>query len=141
MTGADIVRAARDLVGTPFRHQGRSPAGVDCVGLAVVIAEGLGIPVVDQSGYGRRPQSGLLEAAFEDQPALVRVADRQPGDLLLMRFDAYPQHLAIFAGWSDAYQGEGIVHAWLASRRVCEHRLDDDWRRRIVRTYRFMGAA
>jgi len=51
---------------------------------------------------------------------------------LLMRFMGDPQHLAIYAG-------ETIIHAFAAGRKVCEHRLDDVWRARIVRIYRFRG--
>lgn len=141
MTGADVVATARGLIGTRFRHQGRSPAGVDCVGLAVVIAGVLGIPVIDQSGYSRRPHAGLLESAIDGQDALVMVNDRQPGDLLLMRFDADPSHVSVFSGWSSIYHADGIIHAWAQARKVCEHILSDDWRRRIVRTYRFRGLA
>ena len=57
-----------------------------------------------------------------------------PGDLLLMRFAGEPQHLAVFTG-------ETIIHAYQATGRVVEHSLDDKWRRRIVRVYRFVGVA
>lgn len=140
----DILAAARAELGTPFRHQGRTPGwSLDCAGLVVTVASALGVDYSDQQGYSRHPSDGLLESALDAQPCLVRVAlaDMQAGDVLLMRFNADPQHLAIFAGWSDVYQAEGIIHAWLQAKKVCEHVLTDEWRSRIVRVYRFQEAA
>lgn len=133
MTPGDIVAAARALIGTPFRHQGRSDKGLDCAGVLITVARALGVEVVDVDGYSRRPSSGLLEATLDAQPALRRVglADMQAGDLLLMRFHGAPQHLGIFTG-------ENLIHSYSAVGKVCEHRLDESWRARIVRVYRFL---
>lgn len=143
MTSFAIVAAARAEIGTPFRHQGRiSGKSLDCAGLVLMVADAIGANYIDQQGYSRHPSDGLLESALDSQPCLVRVplSDMQAGDVLLMKFSGDPQHLAIFAGWSDAYRGEGIIHAWLQARKVCEHVLSDEWRGRIVRVYRFVGA-
>nr|MBL8412736.1 C40 family peptidase [Dechloromonas sp.] len=137
MSRPDVVAAARNLIGTPFRHQGRLPGiGLDCAGLVVVIAHELGIPHRDVAGYGRRPFQGQLEAVLASQPGLqsVAVADLVEGDLLLMRFGRDPQHLAIHAGGT-------IIHAAEEFGKVAEHRLDDTWRRRIVAAYRFTESA
>jgi cell wall-associated NlpC family hydrolase len=140
-----ILAAARAEVGTPFRHQGRAPGrALDCAGLMIVIASRIGADVIDSQAYARRPSSALLETALDIQPCLTRVAldAIAPGDILLMRFDGDPRHLAIFVGRCDTYQDDGIIHAWAAqTRKVCEHRLTPDWRARIVRAYRFTGAA
>ncbi|HRH13183.1 MAG TPA: NlpC/P60 family protein [Azonexus sp.] len=140
----DIVAAARAEIGTPFRHQGRTPGrALDCAGLMIIIAGRIGSEVIDSTAYARRPSSALLEMALDMQPCLTRVAldAIEPGDILLMKFEGDPQHLAIFAGRSDIYQDDGIIHAWAQARKVCEHRLTPDWRARIVRAYRFAGAA
>ena len=144
MNANDIIAIARAEVGTPFRHQGRqSGKGLDCAGLVCHVANALGLDYFDQQGYSRHPSQGLLESALDAQPCLVRVAlaDMAKGDVLLMRFDGDPQHLAIHAGWSSVYQDEGIIHAWLQARKVSENRLTDEWRGRIVRAYRFAGVA
>lgn len=144
MTPTAIIAAARAEVGTPFRHQGRMAGkALDCAGLVCHVAASLGIEYVDQSGYSKRPSQGLLESALDSQPCLVRVSvtEMQAGDVLLMRFTGDPQHLAIYAGWSDVYQGDGIIHAWLQARKVAENLLTDEWRGRIVRVYRFVGVA
>ncbi len=142
MKSADILAAARAEIGTPFRHQGRtSGIALDCAGLICQVATSIGMDYVDQQGYSRHPSAGLLESALDTQPCLERVAvdSMNPGDILLMCFDGEPQHLAIFAGWSPAYQGDGIIHAWAQARKVAEHVLTDEWRNRIVRVYRFAG--
>lgn len=144
MNAQMIVAAARAELGTPFRHQGRIPGkALDCAGLVVAVAAALGADYVDQQGYSRHPSDGLLESALDAQPCLERVAlaDMQPGDVLLMRFAGDPQHLAIHAGFSDSGQSETIIHAEIRARKVCEHRLSDEWRGCIVRVYRFRVGA
>lgn len=44
LTRAAIITAARAQLGTPFRHQGRSAQGVDCVGLLICIGRALDLP-------------------------------------------------------------------------------------------------
>ena len=130
MTADDILAAARSLIGTPFRHQGRGPDGCDCAGLLVLLARALGIPHEDVDGYSRRPSSGLLESALESQPGLVRVTGApQAGDFLLMRFTNAPQHLAVCGG-------DTLIHAWENAGKVCEHRFSPLWKARVVRIYR-----
>lgn len=133
MTAYQIIEAARGALDVPFRHQGRSlQTGLDCAGLIVHVAKVIGADYVDQSGYGRSPSNGLLESALDGQPCLERVTEAQPGDVLLMRFNGDPQHLAILAG-------DTIIHAYSQVGKVCEHRYADVWQARTVRIYRFRG--
>ena len=135
MTADDILIAARSCLDTPFRHQGRIPGlALDCAGLVVSVAKEIGADYIDRPGYSRNPSGGLLESALDDQPCLERVQDRQPGDVLLMRFAGEPQHLAIFTG-------DNIIHSYESVGKVCEHRMADVWAVRIVRVYRFKGVA
>ncbi|MBK7954571.1 MAG: C40 family peptidase [Candidatus Accumulibacter sp.] len=136
MTQDAIIAAARACVGTPFRHQGRLlGVALDCAGVAVHVANTLGLSPIDPAGYGRTPAFGMLEATLDGEPFLEPVtdlSDRQPGDLLLMRFTAEPQHLAIFTG-------DTINHAYEAPGLCCEHLFTDRWQKRIVCVYRFVG--
>lgn len=136
MTAGDIISAARQCLGTPFRHQGRLAGfSLDCAGVAVHVARQIGVGHLDVSGYGPVPSGGYLERALDGQPCLERVdgvSDRMPGDLLLMRFASDPQHIAI-------YTGDTIIHAYEAAGLCCEHRLSSMWAARIVRVYRFRG--
>lgn len=135
MTPDNLIASARELLGFPFRHQGRSPSGkVDCAGVICHTAERNGIPYADQRDYPRQPGGSRLESALDTQPSLVRVPKSQvlAGDVLLMRFDGEPQHLAL-------YTGENIIHAYETMGKVVEHALTDIWNRRIVAVYRFAG--
>lgn len=133
MTPAQIIEAARECLDTPFMHQGRLVGqALDCAGVAVHVFDRVGCEVDQPAAYGRLPNNAMLEYWADRQPFLVRATDPQPGDILLMRFTGEPQHVAI-------YTGENLIHAYEAIGRVVEHRLDDKWRRRIVRVYRFKG--
>ncbi len=138
MTADDLLAAARQCLGTPFRHQGRLVnVGLDCAGVAIRVAQAVGVEYLDVSGYGRTPADGQLESSLDAQPCLQQLAsidDRQPGDLLLMRFTAEPQHLAICAG-------QTIIHAYEHAGICCEHDLSPMWSARIVRVYRFLEMA
>lgn len=135
MTADDVIAAARTCLGTPFAHQGRiNGEALDCAGLAVSVAHDIGVEYNDQQGYSREPIKGLLLAALIDQPGLdlVPVVEKQPGDILLMRFGRDPQHLAI-------YTGQTIIHSYEAVGIACEHDLTPEWARRIVGVFRFKG--
>jgi cell wall-associated NlpC family hydrolase len=134
MTRDQIISAARAYLGVRYHHQGRNRAGLDCAGLLVCVARDLGISTAgDWEGYSRTPDGASLKATL-DASAVIPVADYQPGDVLLMRFDKQPQHIAIVTD-------KGIIHSYLAARRVVEHRLDAEWRARIVAAYAFPGVA
>lgn len=133
MTADDIIAAARSALGTPFRHQGRTLAGLDCAGLVAHVCITLGVDYVDREGYARRPSNGQIEETLDAQPNIERVTGKpQAGDVLLMRFTGEPQHLAIYAD-------PNIIHSYETVGKVCEHILDGKWARRIVRVYRFKG--
>ena len=135
MTPAAIIAAPRECLGTPFVHQGRIlNRALDCAGVAVHAARSVGLEVAEPAAYSRLPNAAMLEWWLDQQPFLDRVTGMQPADLLLMRFTGEPQHLAVFTG-------DTIIHAYQAIGRVVEHGLDAKWRRRIVRVYRFRGAA
>jgi NlpC/P60 family putative phage cell wall peptidase len=137
---ATIVAAATAALGTPFRHQGRDIGRrLDCAGLIVHVAKTIGFDVMDLRAYPELP-NGELEATLarhESAGVIVRipVAARQPGDIVLMRFEKEraPRHLGIIGN------DDTLIHAWAVTRKVCEHIIDDAWRRRIVGAWQFSG--
>lgn len=135
MIADDIIAAARECLETPFQHQGRLVGrALDCAGVLCHIVSRLGLHYSAPTNYPRTPYKGQLEATLDAQPFLERVLaeNMQPGDVLVMRFKTDPQHLAIWTG-------ETIIHAYEASEKCCEHVMDDKWRARVVRVYRFRG--
>jgi len=130
MTADEIIAAARAEVGTPFTHQGRIQGmALDCAGLAVVTASKWHT-AVEPAAYGRIPHHGEFQRWIEAQDFLESCASPEPGALLLMRFGKEPQHLAICAG-------DTIIHSYAAVDRVVEHNFSDEWRARVVKSYRF----
>ena len=131
-----IVRAARELVGTRFHHQGRVPGrGLDCVGLVAVVGRSLGLFDYDITDYARLPD----EAAMRDhiRVAGFRETDKaKTGDVALMRFTREAQHVGILTGPKTECS---LIHAWMQAGRVVEHRLDEQWRGRMVATFSFPG--
>ena len=133
MTTRDaVVARARELLGVRFRHQGRSARhGLDCLGLLMVVAEGCGIrfdelapSALDRTDYGSRPDAALLEALLTQW--LQPVAQVRPGDVLLLRVQGAPQHLALVTDYPQA-GALGMIHAYAPARMVVEHRYDKAW--------------
>jgi cell wall-associated NlpC family hydrolase len=125
-----LVTAAREYLGTPFKHQGRSIRGIDCGGLLVLACKDIGIELDDIGGYSRMPDGITMKAEFDRQ--LVRVAEAQAGDVYIMAFFKHPQHVAIV---TDI----GIIHAFEGVDKVVEHNLDARWKSRIKGIYRLKG--
>lgn len=146
MTRDEVIAEARSRwLGTPFRHQARTPGlGTDCIGLIGGIARDHGHPDGaaweadrDAHNYGRIPNPRTLLALADRYVDRIFVCDVDVADIVLMRFTADPQHFALVSSLAPAY----IIHASSSVGRVVENRLDDKWRSRIVRAYRYRGIA
>lgn len=128
-----VVETARTYLGTPFRHQGRIKGlGVDCAGLIVGVAKELELSAFDSKDYGRVPSADKLREVLEQEMVAIQISEAKAGDVYLMSFDAEPQHLAIITDY-------GIIHSYSAAKKVVEHRIDDNWKRKIRGAYRFKG--
>lgn len=128
-----IVDAARGYLGVRWHHQGRTRAGLDCIGLVIRVAHDLGLTDYDFTAYDRRPSGDTLRTQMAQQLRLLRGGEpHRAGDVLLFSFAATPMHTAIATG-------NGMVHAFANMRRVVEHRVDDLWRSRLVAAYAFPG--
>lgn len=138
ITGADVVAEARKYLKTPFRHQGRVlERGCDCAGLVICVARDLGLKdqSFDISNYGRLPTGDELRRNLREHLDLVEgpFSEYKAGDVLLMRIESEPQHLAILT------DSDYMIHAYAQLRRVTEHRIDELWRSRIIEAYSFRG--
>lgn len=120
MTGAAIARAARALVGVPFRLHGRDRhAGLDCVGV-VEAACGGAVRLPDRPALRARrlPDLSAIAARLGLAPATGSLAE---GDVVLLRHPACHHHLAIATGPGRC------VHAHAGLRRVVEGPLPEGW--------------
>ncbi len=136
-----IVAAARDWIGTPYRHQAACKgAGTDCLGLlrgvwrTVLGAEPETPPPYSQDWSEPARIEALWQAAERHlRPKGLR--DEAAGDVLLfrMRDGAVAKHLGIQgrigaeASFIHAYSGHAVVESPLSA----------PWRRRIVARFTF----
>jgi NlpC/P60 family putative phage cell wall peptidase len=137
-----IVAEARTWLGVPWLHQGwRKEIGCDCIGLVRGVGHALGLfDASDENpvnarfiGYPREPNPALMRAALA---LYLFPAERHaiwPGDVLWLRFDGEPRHLAILA------DGGNVIHALESVGKVVEHRLDERWAQRCIGSWRFPG--
>jgi cell wall-associated NlpC family hydrolase len=137
MKAAQVVALARELLGTPYGHQGRvAGVAVDCAGVPVHIANRLGMDIRSVARYGRQPVPNEMRAELDTY--LVRSSREalQIGDVVWIRFQTEPQHLGVIGDYPG---GLSLIHAYNGAgiKKVVEHRLDATWRRRIVAVWRF----
>ncbi|NCP19365.1 MAG: hypothetical protein GW855_09440 [Erythrobacter sp.] len=118
-----LCAAACDLIGTPFRLQGRDPAtGLDCVGLVLASLRQVGVqPDLPADYRPRRRTIAIPDSALAAVGLHGATGVRRAGDILLLRTAPMQAHLAI------ALSGQDIVHAHAALRRVVRCPLPEDW--------------
>jgi NlpC/P60 family putative phage cell wall peptidase len=143
MAQARIVRQARTWLRTPFHHQARLKGkGCDCLGLIVGVVDELGLKdrngkllaSYDEITYPTEPDGAYLTQRLTELLEEVPIAEAQPGDLALFKVRDNPQHLAILTDYEGAL---GMIHCFAPARAVVEHRLDDDWKQRISKVFRW----
>jgi cell wall-associated NlpC family hydrolase len=126
-----IVDAARSYIGVPFRHQGRTRAGMDCAGLLLAVADDCGIQYPRNLAYAMLPDLRLIDELL---PQFCSPVDGpEPGAVLRFNVAGRPQHLGLCG---DHQTGLSVIHANMTIGKVCEHRLDEKWRRRLVSCWR-----
>lgn len=115
---------------------------MDCIGLLVLAMAATGRMLRDRTDYGMTPHLRKLRAELISQIGSP-VSDPQPGDVVTIRWSGEERHVAIV---TDHPEGLGLIHCWRNSPgapagggKVVEHRLDDQWRSRIVDIFRPWG--
>jgi cell wall-associated NlpC family hydrolase len=148
LTSETVVQEARKWIGTRFHHQGRtkssdlSKGACDCLGLLIGIAKSLQLKArdgrlleqFDEKEYGHYPEGIKLIKELNNALFLIDNKNISFGDVLLMKMENTPQHVALVCDYTAG--GYGIIHAYAAMRKVVEHRLDEQWERRVVAAYR-----
>lgn len=138
MRRAEIVAAARQWCGTPYRHQAATlGAGCDCLGLLRGVWQSLyggapmAVPAYRADWRDRRHAPALLSAA---EQLLVATAEERDGQVLLFRVGSsdLPRHCGILS------DGGRLIHAQ-ERLGVVEVPLSDGWRQRIAHRFDFPG--
>lgn len=140
-----IVAQARTWLHTPFHHQARLKGkGCDCLGLVIGVVGELGLTDAcgnklcgyDEIAYSKQPDGAYLLSKLAGLLAEIPAGQAAPGDLALFAVNGNPQHLAII---TDFDSGLGIIHCYAQARKVVEHRLDEEWRSRLIKVFRWQA--
>ena len=133
MKRAVISSTVKTYIGTRYKHQGRLKGiGLDCLGVVVELMKELGIyESGDVSNYSNIPDGRELYEACKKWLVEKNINEMKEGDVLLMRFDEEPQHLAVLVDNNE------MVHSYLMARKVVKHRLDETWKNRVIAVFEF----
>lgn len=109
-TRAEFINAARQYIGTPFSHQGRSKKILDCGGLVLLSLKNLNLSSLEELGYASFPVDGRFDQLLTDHADALGFTSRYPH-----KFDGtelLPGDLLSF----DYNNGEGTRHIALVTK-------------------------
>lgn len=112
VTRAMVVAEARSWLRTPWQHQARMKGvGVDCAGLIIGVARNLGLVPADAdvTDYARKPDGVSLLRHCRQWMLLIEPRNARAGDVIVIRFDVDPQHMAILGDAPGG--GLAMIHA------------------------------
>lgn len=136
MGAGAFIASARALKGARWRHRGRKPWAVDCLGLLELACKGAGLAVEPPPRlYGREPWDDTLRRGLRARwgEPLPR-AQARPGDVALIRWRAEePSHVAIVGDHPDG--GLTLIHAHNVMG-VVEHSFAAPFESVVVEVYR-----
>lgn len=134
MSAAAVVAAAQALLGVPFRHQGRTQHGLDCIGL-VILARHRASPaphlLKTERTYPRNPTGRLT---LQIPSYATQIEEPEPGAIALIAWpgQAEPCHVGIVTP-------DLIVHAYAAAERVVQTGYRGFWLRMTRSLWRMNG--
>lgn len=133
----EVETTARNYLGTPYVHQGRTQWGLDCAGLLAIVARDLHIPYRDRTDYPRRPRGNEFYEFIQDQmPDTFR--EPKPGLVGFFRQGPLVCHCGIFS----LYRGQElrVIHAFSPRKKVTEDNfLGTSWERLLVSVRAYPG--
>lgn len=135
ITRVQIILEARSWIGVAYQHQGRSRAGIDCLGLLRMVADKLAFDPYDETDYSVNPSGYRMQRVLGEHLMRIPYPESREADILHMATAKEPQHLAII---SNEYPRR-IIHASAIHGRVIEQTLDADLK--IRGAYRIPGIA
>lgn len=106
-----FVAHARSLVGARWRHRGRKPWALDCVGMVYLAGRAAGFDWQDKKYYGREPLEDKLRGELEAQcgDALEEGEPWKAADVVLINWERpHPTHVGILADSING--GLSLIH-------------------------------
>ena len=140
MSTPAIVIEARTWVGTPWVHQGRSRAGVDCAGLLVLCARVTHGNTFDLANYAAQAADETMLALCAQHMIRLPLAQLEPGHVVVIKW-GNQRHLAIVGDYAPAPGNLTLIHASSHYGSVVEHRLDSKWRRLCIAAFALPDSA
>ncbi len=131
---ADILAHARGYLGTPWVHQGRSRQGLDCLGLASLVARNTRGYTFDVLNYQAQATDETMLQLCRQHMLPVPAVARQPGDVVVIRY-GNQRHMAIVGDYPAQPGALSLIHASSVHGKVVEHRLDSRWQRIIIAAF------
>lgn len=131
----EIIDFARTFIGSPFHHQGRVKAGIDCAGLAIVVGAWIGSPIED-CVYKSKPTRGIIISQLTKTLERIDPEEALPGDILVfwMYRRGYDQHIGIRTD-------KGMIHTYADIGFVTENGFNEYWKKRLMAAFRYRGVA
>lgn len=128
-----VVRIAREYVGTPWVHQGRLKGkAIDCLGILVCVAREFGAKVVkDRTDYDQKAiDTDAMIDVMRYYMKEISYTQSRPGDVILFAINNRPQHLGIKTN-------KGMIHANMRTRWVREDSIDKYTESQVVTCFDF----
>lgn len=139
------IQAGRDVIGTPFEHQGRTvETGLDCSGLMLLMMHAGGWvarnpEVTYTTDYSRHGSWRNILKGLQCEGYQIALEDAVPMDLILIHWSDHdlPQHFAMVTDRTK--DGLYVIHTHHSMPVVKEHRLSDELLPKINSVWRFYG--
>lgn len=135
ITAAELVNEARKWIGVPFRHQGRSKYGVDCIGFIICArdaAEAWPLGMLEITSYSRNATDATMLDKLNTH--CIPTTKAEVGGVILIRWPKMklPTHVALCVGGN-------MLHAYRRTGRVIEVGYREPWVRMTTGFYRLPG--
>jgi len=116
MKRADIVNEARKYVGVSrWQRMGRTPKGLDCYGLVILVRKAFGLKSEDWQRYETYPVNADFMGPGNRMFTQVHPPFKD-GQLIVFQQKGRPVHMGITC--TDKYERRAVIHC-AANHRVC----------------------
>lgn len=137
MKRSEINAEAQRLMalGIRWAHEGRTTIGADCIGFVILHMIHFDIPYVDMKKYSRAADGVVFLGQIRKFLDLGQLP-LKVGQIAVMRDSNNPCHCGII---TERYGQLRLTHSSLASRRVIETVINDDFWKEFLMVFEFPG--
>lgn len=122
------LRVAHTWIGVPWKRTGVRRDGVNCLGLLVGVARECSFDTnieqkEQQANFAAPPTRGVMIRKAKEDLEMILVKDAVPGDLLILRINGQPQHIAIITDLKPLQ----FIHADTMRKVVRKSTVETGW--------------